>query len=208
MGEWRYSSIILDLSTRWRWVVIFTPRPLYLRGKSPRHPLHSPNDGLDAVEQRKIFPLLAIEIRLLSRQARNLSLYRLIYPTLQNHDSKDQKIICIRYVQPADLRWLERWHRRFESHSRHGRLYCAHLFYVCVVLCVGSGLAAGCYPYRLCIGSKIWKSVQGPTKGCTAIIIIIIIISLIAISNFQMTLGCKILHQKIVVSILRKEKIT
>jgi len=31
---------ILDLSTRWRWVVSFTPRPLYPQGKSSRYPLH------------------------------------------------------------------------------------------------------------------------------------------------------------------------
>jgi hypothetical protein len=30
---------ILDLGTRWRWVVSFTPRPLYPRGKSPWYPL-------------------------------------------------------------------------------------------------------------------------------------------------------------------------
>jgi hypothetical protein len=29
-GEWRYSSTILVLGTRWRWVVSFTPLPLYL----------------------------------------------------------------------------------------------------------------------------------------------------------------------------------
>jgi hypothetical protein len=29
----------LDLSTSWTWVVNFTPRPLYPRGKSPRYPL-------------------------------------------------------------------------------------------------------------------------------------------------------------------------
>jgi hypothetical protein len=34
MGEWRYCSTILDLGTRWRWVVSFTPRPLYPRGES------------------------------------------------------------------------------------------------------------------------------------------------------------------------------
>jgi hypothetical protein len=27
--EWRYSFIILDLGTRWRWVVSLTPQPLY-----------------------------------------------------------------------------------------------------------------------------------------------------------------------------------
>jgi len=26
------------LTSRWRWVVSFTPRPIYPSGKSPRHP--------------------------------------------------------------------------------------------------------------------------------------------------------------------------
>jgi hypothetical protein len=39
MGEWRYSSTIPDIGTRWRWVGSFTPRPLYLRGNRPRDPL-------------------------------------------------------------------------------------------------------------------------------------------------------------------------
>jgi hypothetical protein len=33
--EWRYSATFLDLGTRWRWVVSFTPLLLYPRGKSP-----------------------------------------------------------------------------------------------------------------------------------------------------------------------------
>jgi hypothetical protein len=40
--EWESGCIdprILDLGTSWRWVVSFTPRPIYLRGKSPRYPL-------------------------------------------------------------------------------------------------------------------------------------------------------------------------
>jgi hypothetical protein len=39
MGEWRYGSTILNLGTKWRWVVRFTPRPLYSRGNSPWYPL-------------------------------------------------------------------------------------------------------------------------------------------------------------------------
>jgi hypothetical protein len=35
MGEWRYNSTILDLSTRWRCVISYTPLPLYPLGKSP-----------------------------------------------------------------------------------------------------------------------------------------------------------------------------
>jgi hypothetical protein len=30
---------ILDLGTRWRWVVSFTPQPLYPQGRSPWYPL-------------------------------------------------------------------------------------------------------------------------------------------------------------------------
>jgi hypothetical protein len=40
--HWRSGGIapdILDLGTRWRWVVSFTTRPLYPQGKSPRYPL-------------------------------------------------------------------------------------------------------------------------------------------------------------------------
>jgi hypothetical protein len=39
MREWRYNSTILHFGTRWRWVVTFTPRPLYPRRKNPRYPL-------------------------------------------------------------------------------------------------------------------------------------------------------------------------
>jgi hypothetical protein len=34
-GEWKCSSTILDLGTRWRRVVSFTLRPLYIQWKSP-----------------------------------------------------------------------------------------------------------------------------------------------------------------------------
>jgi hypothetical protein len=40
MGEWRYScTILLDLGTRWRWVISFTPQPLYPWGKRSWYPL-------------------------------------------------------------------------------------------------------------------------------------------------------------------------
>jgi hypothetical protein len=44
----------LDLSTSWRWVVSFTPQPLYSRGKSPRYKLDAmligPQTGVDDME--------------------------------------------------------------------------------------------------------------------------------------------------------------
>jgi hypothetical protein len=39
MGEWRYNSTILDLGTRWLWMVSFTHRPLYSRRKTSLYPL-------------------------------------------------------------------------------------------------------------------------------------------------------------------------
>jgi hypothetical protein len=39
MEEWRYSSTLLDLGTRWKWVVSFRPLPLYIRGKNTRYSL-------------------------------------------------------------------------------------------------------------------------------------------------------------------------
>jgi hypothetical protein len=39
MGSGCIDSHFLDLGTSWRWVVNFTPRPLYPQGKSPQYPL-------------------------------------------------------------------------------------------------------------------------------------------------------------------------
>jgi hypothetical protein len=59
------------------------------------------------------------------------------------------------------------------SNPTQGMDFCVYLFCVCVVLCVGSGLATGWFPskgsYRLRIGLRNWKRGQGPTKGCGAI---------------------------------------
>jgi hypothetical protein len=41
------------------------------------------------------------------------------------------------------LRLLEHWDRGFESHPRHGYVC---IYAVCIVLCVGSGLATGWSP--------------------------------------------------------------
>jgi hypothetical protein len=39
LGSGGIAPLILDLGTRWRWVVSFTPLPLYPQGKSRRYPL-------------------------------------------------------------------------------------------------------------------------------------------------------------------------
>jgi hypothetical protein len=70
MRKWRYSSTILDLDTWWRWVVSFTPMPLYPHGKSPStHWIGGrvdPRVGLDDVEKSKFLTLPGLELRPLS----------------------------------------------------------------------------------------------------------------------------------------------
>jgi hypothetical protein len=46
MGEWTYSSVILDLGSRWWRVVSFMPLPLYPQGKIPRYLLERRLVGL------------------------------------------------------------------------------------------------------------------------------------------------------------------
>jgi hypothetical protein len=38
MGEWKYSSTILDFGIRSSWVDSFTPQPIQPRGNLPRYP--------------------------------------------------------------------------------------------------------------------------------------------------------------------------
>jgi hypothetical protein len=82
-GEWMNSSTILDLSTRWRWVVSFTLRQLYLREKISRYPLdrrlgEGGRAGLDAVWKRN-FSCLCRQSNP-DRPTRSPSLYWLSYP--------------------------------------------------------------------------------------------------------------------------------
>jgi hypothetical protein len=64
------------------------------------------------------------------------------------------------------------WDRGFESQSKHGCL-CVRLSCVCVVLCVGSGLATGLITRprspTVCVRkiTKLKKG-RGPKKGCGA----------------------------------------
>jgi hypothetical protein len=45
LGSGGMGPRILDLRTRWKWVVSFTPRPLYPKGNSPWYSLHNKLSG-------------------------------------------------------------------------------------------------------------------------------------------------------------------
>jgi hypothetical protein len=80
--------MILDLGTSWRWMVSFTPRPLYPLENCPRYPLDrrlgvpQSRSGRCGVETNSL-PLPGIEIRPSSP-----SLYRLRHPGLNNNFSR------------------------------------------------------------------------------------------------------------------------
>jgi hypothetical protein len=78
MGERRYSSIILDLGTRCRWVVSFTNRPIHPRGNSPQYPLDRGLGGPHSQSGRcgvdkDLLPLPGIELRPSSSQICKIS---------------------------------------------------------------------------------------------------------------------------------------
>jgi hypothetical protein len=84
MGSECIDPHFLDLDTSWRWVVSFTLRPLYSRGKSPRYALNRRlgwlQSRLDDLQKRKLLTLPGLDLRSLSRPARSQSLYRLRCP--------------------------------------------------------------------------------------------------------------------------------
>jgi hypothetical protein len=68
MGDWKYSSTIINLGNKCRRVVSFTLRPLYhFEIYTGTHWIGDSVGliaGLDATEMRETFPLLGIEPRL------------------------------------------------------------------------------------------------------------------------------------------------
>jgi hypothetical protein len=83
-GNGCIAPCILDLGTRWRWVVSFTPRPLYPKKKSPWYPLDrrlggpQSRSGRGGEEKNSQTPP-GIEPPNSDRSARSQARYRLSY---------------------------------------------------------------------------------------------------------------------------------
>jgi hypothetical protein len=102
IGEWICRSTVLELSTRWRWMVSFMPQSLYPLRKSPRYPfdrrLGRPQSRFGRCREEKILPLPAVE----SGQS-SPSLYRLSYPgPLVNIRLKVKLFLCLIKHQAAE----------------------------------------------------------------------------------------------------------
>jgi hypothetical protein len=89
-GSGCIAPLILELGTRWRWVVSFTPRPLYPQGKSPWYPLDRGLGGPQSSsgrggEEKNSHPLPGFEPWNPDRPARSPKLYRLSYHGSMGH---------------------------------------------------------------------------------------------------------------------------
>jgi hypothetical protein len=67
---------ILDLGTKWRWMVSFTTRPLYAQGKSPCYPLDKRLGGAQnrcghGGEEKNFQPLPGLEPPIIHTVAQN-----------------------------------------------------------------------------------------------------------------------------------------
>jgi hypothetical protein len=83
-GVWFIDPHFLDFSASWRWVVSFTPRPLYPGERAPATRWIGgwvdSRATMDNVKKRKLLTLPGIKIRPLGRPDRSQSIYQLRYP--------------------------------------------------------------------------------------------------------------------------------
>jgi hypothetical protein len=99
----------LDLGTSCRWVVSFTPLPLYLRGKSPLYPLYrrlgGPQSRFGRNGEVKILALSELKLRLLRPPACSQSPYRLSYPGSYTVASLVEALCCKPEGRGLESRW-------------------------------------------------------------------------------------------------------
>jgi hypothetical protein len=86
-GSGSIASHILDLATRWRWVVCFTPQPIYSQEKSPWYPLDRRLGGpqsrsVRGGEQKNSQPLPGFELPDHPARSHTTEIWRLINPKI------------------------------------------------------------------------------------------------------------------------------
>jgi hypothetical protein len=98
-GSGGIGALILDLGTRSRWVVIFTPRPLYRQEKSPMYPLDRRLGGPQrrsgrGGEEKKSQPLPGFEPLIIQPLAqRCITELSLLGDTEVNHEMPQDKMV-------------------------------------------------------------------------------------------------------------------
>jgi hypothetical protein len=113
-GSGGVASRILDLGTRWRWVVSFTTRLLYPQGKSPRYPLSrrlggpQSRSGLGG-EEKNSQPLLGLELP--DHPVRSPALYNWTIPDPLPREYQDLNSLSLRMPSsksslPLSCHWI------------------------------------------------------------------------------------------------------
>jgi hypothetical protein len=109
---------ILDLDTRWRWVVGYTPSPLYFQEKSPWYPLDrrlggsKSRSGCGGEERNTQLPP-GVETWSPDRPVRSPALYRLSYHGLERLRKTSVSLACPRATNwTSDLSNMKQeWYR-------------------------------------------------------------------------------------------------
>jgi hypothetical protein len=112
MVEWRYTTCVLHLDTRWRQVISFLPRPMYPWEKGASYPfdrrLDGPHSWSGCGAKEKKIPAIARKWTLVVQSMAVTILTKL--PWLSSHPLKASVIIPI-ILQ----RWKQYWQCRYEN---------------------------------------------------------------------------------------------
>jgi hypothetical protein len=162
MGDWRYSSTILDLCTRWRWVVSFTPRPLYLREKRCRYLL---DRRLGTVEYSKSLATGGnMIILLLFQWIKAQPFIAVLNSSRYEPERRSQWPRGVRHELSSLARMLGSWVRIPLKAWMSVCFYSVFVLFFVKVAALRQADPPLKESYRLYIGLRNWKSGQGPTK--------------------------------------------
>jgi hypothetical protein len=119
-GEWRYSSTILHVGTRWRWTVSFTPLPLSPPGEKTSDTNRirgwvGSRAGLNPVKKRKIsFPCRKSKPCHHARSCSDWAIPTYVVININREDNKQLESLLdskLKYLNASNIRWWMAWVR-------------------------------------------------------------------------------------------------
>jgi hypothetical protein len=108
MAKWRYNTTILDIGTRWRWVVSFTPWPLYHQEKSNQYPLDRRLGGPQSRSRWCTVEKNVVALPRSESRPSSPSLYQLKYRASPryNNNSVTKDSLCIKRRCLVSVIWI------------------------------------------------------------------------------------------------------
>jgi hypothetical protein len=129
-GEWRYSSTILDLGARWRWVVSFMPPATLPVGNSPWYPLYRRLGGPHSQyrcygEEKYLLLLLGLKPQLLIHRAHSLVTIRTELSQL-HHDVGSSFVLSLLYCSSSLIYCFSFEKNKFRNVHIVWQFWCIH----------------------------------------------------------------------------------